>query len=73
MNAIQIVQGADGPRLLWAEADEPAMGPDDVLVEIHATTLNRADLAQAAGNYAPPPGASPILGLDMAGTIAAVG
>jgi len=73
MKAIQIVQENNGPLLVWAEADEPVMGPDDVLVDIHATTLNRADLAQAAGNYAPPPGASPVLGLDMAGTIAALG
>ncbi|MBX3054785.1 MAG: NAD(P)H-quinone oxidoreductase [Caldilineaceae bacterium] len=73
MKAIQVVQENGGSRLLWAEADEPVMGPDDVLVEIHATTLNRADLSQAAGNYPPPAGASPILGLDMAGTIAAVG
>lgn len=73
MKAIQVVREEDGPCLLWAEADEPVMGPDDVLVDIHATTLNRADLSQAAGNYPPPAGASPILGLDMAGTIAAVG
>jgi len=73
MQAIQVVQENDGPRLVWAEADEPVMGADDVLVDIHATTLNRADLSQAAGNYPPPPGASPILGLDMAGTIAGLG
>jgi len=73
MRAIQIVQENGGPRLFWAEADEPLMGLDDVLVDIYATTLNRADLAQAAGNYPPPAGASPILGLDMAGTIAALG
>lgn len=73
MKAIQVVQENGGPRLHWAETDEPVMGADDVLVEIHATTLNRADLAQAAGNYPPPVGASPILGLDMAGTIAALG
>ncbi len=73
MYAIQVTHENDGARLLWAEAEEPVMGADDVLVEIHATTLNRADLAQAAGNYPPPAGASPILGLDMAGTIAAAG
>ena len=73
MKAIQVVPENGASRLLWAEADEPVMGPDDVLVDIHATTLNRADLSQAAGNYPPPAGASPILGLDMAGTIAALG
>ena len=73
MYAIQVVHEENGPRLIWAEANEPLMGPDDVLVDIHATTLNRADLSQAAGNYPPPPGASPILGLDMAGTVGALG
>lgn len=73
MKAIQVIHEENGSRLLWAEADEPVMGPDDVLVDIHATTLNRADLSQAAGNYPPPAGASPILGLDMAGTIAGLG
>jgi NADPH:quinone reductase-like Zn-dependent oxidoreductase len=73
MKAIQVIHEENGSRLLWAETDEPVMGPDDVLVDIHATTLNRADLAQAAGNYPPPAGASPILGLDMAGTIAGMG
>lgn len=73
MKAIQVIREENGPRLLWAEADEPVMGADDVLVDIHATTLNRADLSQAAGNYPPPAGASPILGLDMAGTVAAMG
>ena len=58
MKAIQVVKENDGTRLVWAEADEPVLGPDDVLVNIHATTLNRADLAQAAGNYPPPAGAS---------------
>ena len=73
MKAIQVIRDENSPQLIWAEADEPLMGPDEVLVDIHATTLNRADLSQAAGNYPPPAGASPILGLDMAGTIAAVG
>jgi putative PIG3 family NAD(P)H quinone oxidoreductase len=73
VKAIQIIKENGETRLLWDEADEPVLGADDVLVDIHATTLNRADLAQAAGNYPPPAGASPILGLDMAGTIAALG
>jgi putative PIG3 family NAD(P)H quinone oxidoreductase len=44
-----------------------------VLVDIYATALNRADLSQVAGNYPPPPGAPDILGLEMAGVIAAAG
>ncbi len=51
----------------------PAYSADEVLVDVRAAALNRADLAQRAGNYPPPPGASPILGLDVAGRIAALG
>ncbi len=72
MKAILVSQ-EQTPRLIWAETDDPVVGPDEVLVDVQATALNRADLSQAAGNYPPPPGASPILGLDMAGVIAEVG
>ena len=48
-------------------------GPDDVLLDIHATAVNRADLLQARGLYPAPPGDSPILGLELAGQIKAVG
>jgi putative PIG3 family NAD(P)H quinone oxidoreductase len=73
VNAIQIIHEHGQPRLVWQEAADPTIGPDEVLVEIYATALNRADLAQAAGNYPPPSGASDILGLDMAGVVAEVG
>ncbi len=73
MNAIQIIHENGQPRLVWQETADPGFGDDEVLVEIHATSLNRADLAQAAGNYPPPPGAPNILGLDMAGVVAEVG
>ncbi|GAB4447776.1 MAG: NAD(P)H-quinone oxidoreductase [Anaerolineae bacterium] len=73
MKAI-IVQTDEKERpLLWQEAPAPAFGPEEVLVNIHATALNRADLMQRAGNYPPPPGAPETLGLEMAGEIAAVG
>ena len=52
---------------------DPEPKPDEVLVRIHATAVNRADLAQRRGGYDPPPGASPYLGLEMAGEVAAVG
>ncbi len=73
MKAIQVVQTDSGPRLVWDEAPDPAPGPQDVLLAIHATSVNRADLAQAAGQYPPPPGAPDILGLDAAGVVEAVG
>ena len=48
-------------------------GIDEVLIEIFAAGVNRADLLQAAGNYPPPPGASDILGLEVSGRIGAFG
>ena len=45
----------------------------EVLIKVSAAGVNRADLLQAAGNYPPPPGASEIIGLEVSGTIAAVG
>jgi putative PIG3 family NAD(P)H quinone oxidoreductase len=66
---------ADDPArsLHWQDVPDPACGPEEVLVDIHATAVNRADLLQRAGQYPPPPGAPPYLGLEMAGIIAEVG
>jgi putative PIG3 family NAD(P)H quinone oxidoreductase len=47
--------------------------PDEVVVDVAATAVNRADILQRQGNYAPPPGASPYLGMECSGTIAALG
>jgi putative PIG3 family NAD(P)H quinone oxidoreductase len=73
MKAIHVETERPGRPLVWTEAGDPIPGRGDVLVENHATSVNRADLAQRAGNYPPPRGASPILGLDMAGRIIQVG
>lgn len=56
-------------NLYWGEVEKPACGSDELLVRVHATAVNRADLQQKEGTYPVPPGASPILGLEMAGTI----
>src|SRR5690606_20994594 len=73
MYAIHVLSDQPGRPLVWQETDEPLVGPEDVLVEVYATALNRADLAQRDGLYPPPPGASEILGLEMAGVISFVG
>jgi putative PIG3 family NAD(P)H quinone oxidoreductase len=73
MNAIHVDTTQLDRALVWRAAPDPGFGPDDVLVDIHASALNRADLMQRAGNYPPPPGAPDILGLEMAGVISAVG
>lgn len=59
--------------LLLGEAPRPELGPHDLRIDVHATAVNRADLLQRAGRYPPPPGASPILGLECAGIVSEVG
>ena len=55
--------------LSWQEVSDPVCAPGEVLVEVHYTALNRADLMQRAGNYPVPTGASEILGLELSGTV----
>jgi NADPH:quinone reductase len=63
-----------GPETLHiATTAVPSPGPGDVLVRVVAAGINRPDLLQRQGRYAPPPGASHILGLEIAGTVLAVG
>ena len=63
-----------GPEVLTiAEVDDAVAGPGEVLVDVAATAVNRADVMQRMGQYAPPPGASPYPGLECSGTVAALG
>lgn len=64
---------APGEALVLAEMDRPVPGKGEVLIEVAAAGLNRADLAQKAGRYPPPPGASPVLGLEVSGIVAETG
>jgi tumor protein p53-inducible protein 3 len=73
MKAIIIQTDQKNNPLVWQEVPAPTYGDDEVLVDIYATALNRADLLQRAGKYPPPSGASDILGLEMAGQISALG
>jgi putative PIG3 family NAD(P)H quinone oxidoreductase len=59
--------------LVWREVPDVTAGAGEVVVDVVAAGINRADLLQAAGNYPPPPGASTTLGLEVSGRIAAVG
>ncbi len=59
--------------MVWAEVPDPVVGPGEVLVDVAAAGVNRADVLQRQGNYSPPPGASPYPGLECSGRIAAVG
>ena len=63
-----------GPEVMRvASVPEPTPGPGQVLVRVAATSVNRPDVVQRQGNYPPPPGESKILGLEIAGTVAALG
>jgi NADPH2:quinone reductase len=73
MKAIQIVgQGADY-RLVVDTVPQPKPAAGQVLITVAAAGLNNADLLQARGLYPPPPDASPILGMEVSGTITALG
>lgn len=71
MKAIEYTDGPDSLRL--TEVADPTPGPGEVLIDIAATALNRADLMQTRGLYPPPPGASGVLGLECSGRISQVG
>ena len=73
MTHIQM-DGAGGPEVLkLATGPVPVAKPDEVLIRVEAAGVNRPDVAQRQGSYPPPPGASPLLGLEVAGEVAAVG
>ncbi|MGW2401510.1 NAD(P)H-quinone oxidoreductase [Kitasatospora sp. NPDC001664] len=73
MHAMTIPQPGGPDALVWAEVPDPVPGEGEVLVEVAATAVNRADLLQRQGFYDPPPGSSPYPGLECAGRIAALG
>ena len=74
MQAITIRGGkGSADALELAQVDKPSPGPGQILIEVQAAGVNRPDIGQRLGNYPPPPGASPILGLEVAGRIAALG
>jgi NADPH2:quinone reductase len=71
----RIAHGAGGNADVMKLVDDerPVPGPGEVLIEVHAAGVNRPDVLQRSGNYPPPKGASPYLGLEVAGIVAAVG
>ncbi|GAA5189499.1 NAD(P)H-quinone oxidoreductase [Rugosimonospora acidiphila] len=73
MHAI-IIREPGGPEVLtWTEVPDPEPRPGEVIVDVAASAVNRADLLQRAGGYPPPAGASPYPGLECSGTISALG
>jgi putative PIG3 family NAD(P)H quinone oxidoreductase len=73
MRAILIREPGGEDVLALGDVPSPPLGPGDVRIRVTATAVNRADLMQRQGMYPPPPGASDVLGLECAGTIAEIG
>lgn len=71
----QIEHGPDGSpeSLRVVEAPRPEPGIGEILIEVHYAGVNGPDVVQRLGRYPPPPGASPILGLEVAGRVSAIG
>ncbi|MTD57805.1 NAD(P)H-quinone oxidoreductase [Amycolatopsis pithecellobii] len=73
MYAITAREPGGAEVLTWTEVPDPEPGRGEVLIDVAASAVNRADLLQRQGFYPPPPGAGDILGLECSGTIAALG
>lgn len=69
MQAIEITRPGDANVLQPVSCPRPEPGPGEVLIKVAAAGVNRPDVFQRKGNYAPPPGASPLPGLEVAGAI----
>jgi tumor protein p53-inducible protein 3 len=73
MIAVTVAKPGDETQLKLAEVPDPMPGPQDLLIRVRCTAVNRADLMQRQGMYPPPPGASAIIGLECAGEVIEVG
>ena len=73
MRAVTLPTYGGLEALVLADVDDPTAGPGEVVLDVVATAVNRADLLQRMGFYNPPPGASPYPGLECSGTVRAVG
>lgn len=73
MHAITIPEPGGPEALVWDEVPDPVAGEGEVLVDVVAGAVNRADILQRQGFYNPPPGASPYPGLECSGRIAEIG
>jgi putative PIG3 family NAD(P)H quinone oxidoreductase len=73
MYAVTITEPGGPDVLRWAEVPDPQPGPGEVLIDVHATAVNRADILQRQGLYPAPKGRPPYPGLECSGRIAAFG
>jgi NADPH:quinone reductase len=73
MNAISIIQSGGPEVLKLVDMEQPLAGAGQVLIKVHAAGVNRPDVLQRQGGYPPPAGASPVLGLEVAGEVIGLG
>ena len=73
MRAITIAEPGGPEQLAWAQVPDPVVAAGEVLIQVTATAVNRADILQRMGFYTPPPGASPYPGLECSGRVVEVG
>ena len=73
MRYVDLPQPGAADALHIAEGPAPTPGDGEVLIRVAAAGVNRPDIVQRLGKYPPPPGASPILGLEIAGTVETAG
>jgi putative PIG3 family NAD(P)H quinone oxidoreductase len=73
MHAVVITEPGEPDVLNWQEVPDPVPGPGEVVIDVAASGVNRADLMQRQGLYPPPPGAPPYPGLECSGRVRAVG
>jgi putative PIG3 family NAD(P)H quinone oxidoreductase len=73
MRVLEAFPDGDGYRCVLADAERPTPAPGEVLVQVDASGLNRADLSQIAGRYPAPPGEPDTLGMELSGTIVGSG
>ncbi|MBN2365976.1 MAG: NAD(P)H-quinone oxidoreductase [Calditrichaeota bacterium] len=73
MKAVLISKPGSAENLVLGDIIRPVPGPNELLVKVKATALNRADILQREGKYPPPPGTSELLGLEMSGIIEETG
>ncbi|WP_105101420.1 NAD(P)H-quinone oxidoreductase [Microbulbifer pacificus] len=73
MRYIDLPEFGGPEKMQLAQGDVPVAGAGEVLIRVEAAGVNRPDVVQRAGFYPPPAGASPVLGLEVAGQVAAVG
>ena len=73
MRAVIVPEPGGPDALVVAELPDPTPGPGEVVLDVAASAVNKADTLQRQGFYPPPPGASDVLGMECSGTVSAVG